>query len=37
MTEKIFEINIFEFIEWVEKNSLFMTYLYALERNNWKM
>ena len=32
MTEKIFEMDIFELIEWIDSHSLFMAYLYALER-----
>ena len=29
---KIFEMDIFKFIEWIDRHPLFMTYLYALER-----
>ena len=33
MTEKvIFEMDVFELIEWINNHPLFMTYLYALER-----
>ena len=28
----IFEMDAFEFIDWINNNSLFMVYLYALER-----
>ena len=34
MTKKvIFEMDVFELIEWINNNPLTMTYLYALERN----
>ena len=34
MTKKvIFEMDVFEWIDWINNNPLFMTYLYALERN----
>lgn len=29
---KIFEMDIFELIEWIDKHPLFMAYLYALKR-----
>ena len=34
MTEKvIFQMDIFELIEWINNHPLTMAYLYALERN----
>ena len=34
MTKKVvFEMDVFEFIDWINNNPLFMVYLYALERN----
>lgn len=34
MTKKvIFEMDVFELIQWINNHPLTMTYLYALERN----